>query len=77
MPRRIRADFRREFGLAEDDLLLLQIGSGFRTKGLDRSLRGLAALPPELKARTRLIAIGQDNPKPFFRSPGRSAWPTG
>lgn len=62
----VRADFRREFGLAEDDLLLLQIGSGFRTKGLDRSLRGLAALPPELKARTRLIAIGQDNPKPFF-----------
>lgn len=61
----IRADFRREFGLAEGDLLLLQVGSGFRTKGLDRSLRGLAALPPELKARTRLIAIGQDNPKPF------------
>ena len=62
----IRADFRREFSLAEGDLLLLQIGSGFRTKGLDRSLRGLAALPPALKARTRLIAIGQDNPKPFL-----------
>ncbi|MBK6630892.1 MAG: glycosyltransferase family 4 protein [Betaproteobacteria bacterium] len=62
----IRADFRREFGLAEGNLLLLQIGSGFRTKGLDRSLRGLAALPPALKARSRLIAIGQDNPKPFL-----------
>jgi len=62
----IRAGFRGEFGLAEDDLLLLQIGSGFRTKGLDRSLRGLAALPPALQARSRLIAIGQDNPKPFL-----------
>lgn len=62
----IRAEFRREFQLADDDLLLVQIGSGFKTKGLDRSLKALAALPPELKRRTRLIAIGQDDPKPFL-----------
>jgi len=61
----IRAEFRREFHLADDDLLLVQIGSGFKTKGLDRSLRALAALPEALKRRTRLIAIGQDDPKPF------------
>ncbi|MDV7212094.1 glycosyltransferase family 4 protein [Azotobacter beijerinckii] len=61
----IRADFRREFGLADDDLLLVQIGSGFKTKGLDRSLKALAALPGALKSRTRLIAIGQDDPRPF------------
>lgn len=62
----IRADFRREFKLSDDDLLLVQIGSGFKTKGLDRSLKALAALPRELKKRTRLIAIGQDDPKPFL-----------
>lgn len=61
----IRADFRREFGLGDDDLLLVQIGSGFKTKGLDRSLKALAALPAALKQRTRLIAIGQDDPRPF------------
>jgi UDP-glucose:(heptosyl)LPS alpha-1,3-glucosyltransferase len=61
----IRAAFRREFHLNEADLLLLQIGSGFKTKGLDRSLKALAALPDALKRRTRLIAIGQDDPKPF------------
>lgn len=61
----IRAEFRREFDLAERDLLLVQIGSGFKTKGLDRSLKALAALPEALLRRTRLIAIGQDNPKPF------------
>lgn len=61
----IRADFRREFALADDDLLLVQIGSGFKTKGLDRSLKALAALPGALKPRTRLIAIGQDDPRPF------------
>ncbi len=61
----IRAGFRREFHLADDDLLLVQIGSGFKTKGLDRSLKALATLPEPLKRRSRLIAIGQDNPKPF------------
>lgn len=63
----IRAAFRSEFDLRDDDLLLAQIGSGFKTKGLDRSLRALAALPPQLRARTRLIAIGQDEPRPFLR----------
>jgi UDP-glucose:(heptosyl)LPS alpha-1,3-glucosyltransferase len=62
----IRAAFRREFGLGQDDLLLLQIGSGFRTKGLDRSLKAFAALDAGLKRRTRLIVIGEDNPKPFL-----------
>ncbi|MDH4874748.1 glycosyltransferase family 4 protein [Pseudomonas sp. BN515] len=62
----IRAEFRREFKLGDDDLLLVQIGSGFKTKGLDRSLKAVAALPRELKKRTRLIVIGQDDPKPFL-----------
>jgi UDP-glucose:(heptosyl)LPS alpha-1,3-glucosyltransferase len=63
----VRAGFRREFGLAEDDLLLLQIGSGFKTKGLDRSLKALAGLPEALRGRTRLMAIGQDEPTFFLR----------
>ncbi len=61
----IRAEFRREFRLEGDDLLLVQIGSGFKTKGLDRSLKAVAALPRELKRRTRLFVIGQDDPKSF------------
>ncbi len=61
----IRTEFRREFNLGDDDLLLVQIGSGFKTKGLDRSLKALAALPRELKRRTQLIAIGQDDPRSF------------
>lgn len=61
----IRAAFRREFGLADDERLMLQVGSGFRTKGLDRSLAALAALPEALRARTRFIVIGQDDPRPF------------
>jgi len=61
----IREGFRKEFNLADDDLLLVQIGSGFKTKGVDRSLKAVAALPAELKKRTRLFVIGQDDPKVF------------
>lgn len=63
----IRAIFRREFKLAADDLLVLQIGSGFKTKGLDRTLEAVAALPPALRQRTRLIVMGADDPVPFLR----------
>ncbi len=63
----IRREFRHEFELQDNDLLLVQIGSGFKTKGLDRSLEALATLPDELRRRTRLIAIGQDEPRPFLK----------
>jgi len=63
----IRAGFRTEFGLGEDDRLLVQIGSGFKTKGLDRTLNAFAALPDGLRRRTRLIAIGADEPSAFRR----------
>ncbi|MCX7627244.1 MAG: glycosyltransferase family 4 protein [Methylophilaceae bacterium] len=62
-----RVGVRAEFGFKPDDRLLLMVGSGFRTKGLDRAILGLAALPPQLQAHTRLLAVGQDNPRPFIR----------
>ena len=62
----IRKAFRQEFGLDDTSLLVVQIGSGFKTKGLDRSLRAVASLPKALKKRVRLIVIGQDDPKPFL-----------
>jgi UDP-glucose:(heptosyl)LPS alpha-1,3-glucosyltransferase len=63
----IRRQFRDEFGLADDDLLLLLIGSGFITKGLDRAIRALASLPDALRARCRLMIIGQDRAGRFIR----------
>ena len=64
---RVRRDLRREFRLQEQDLLLLAIGSGFATKGLDRSLLALAALPEKLQARVRMLIIGQDDAAFFQR----------
>lgn len=60
-----RERFGSEFGLAADDFLLVQIGSDFPRKGLDRSIAALAALPEALKRRTRLVAIGADDARPF------------
>lgn len=62
---RIRAATRSALGIDDEQLVVLQIGSGFRTKGLGRSLTALAALPAELRHRTRLLVIGQDDPGPY------------
>jgi len=63
----IRTAFRREHGLKGDSLLLLQIGSGFITKGVDRSIRAIAALPPAWKERVVFWVVGNDRKKRFER----------
>ncbi|MCB1668083.1 MAG: glycosyltransferase family 4 protein [Porticoccaceae bacterium] len=62
----VRREFRREFALADSDLLLLQVGSGFRTKGVDRSIRALASLPEGIRSKTQLFVIGEDDPREFL-----------
>lgn len=63
----VRTGFRQAHGLSDEQKLILMIGSGFRTKGLDRALVALAALPDDLLSRAQLYVIGQDNPDPFLR----------
>jgi len=57
----IRDRMRTKLGLGESDLALLFIGSGFRTKGLDRAIHAIASLPSELLDRAALFVVGQDN----------------
>ncbi len=61
----IRAAFRRENGLMDDDRLIVQIGSGFIKKGVDRSIRALAALPEAAREKTWLWVVGKDRTKRF------------
>lgn len=63
----VRREFRQEFALQENQQLLLLIGSGFKTKGLDRILLAMQSLPEGVLANTRLFVIGQDDPKQFQR----------
>ncbi len=63
----LRAQWRAEFGLDAGHLAVLQIGSGFVVKGVDRSLRALASLPPPVGKRVRYFLVGQDKPERFQR----------
>jgi UDP-glucose:(heptosyl)LPS alpha-1,3-glucosyltransferase len=58
---------RAELGMADDEKLLLMVGSGFRTKGLDRAIIALANLPEAEKARVKFFVAGQDKSKRFMR----------
>jgi len=63
----IREAFRMQNGLPEDTKLVVQIGSGFITKGVDRSIRALAALPDTVREKTVFWVVGNDRKKRFER----------
>ena len=67
----VREGLRRELGLGACDALLLQVGSWFVRKGVDRSIRALAALPPQIREKTHLRVIGADKPVTFVRLAAR------
>jgi UDP-glucose:(heptosyl)LPS alpha-1,3-glucosyltransferase len=60
----VRAETRQALGISEQQKLLLALGSGFRTKGLDRSISVVKMLS-EYDA--RLFVVGDDNKKPFMK----------
>lgn len=64
---RLRVEFRREFGLTAGESVILQIGSGFAVKGVDRSLRALASQPASRREHLRYFLVGQDDPRPYLR----------
>ena len=62
-----RESLRTSLGIKEDENLVLLIGSGFQTKGLDRAIVALAALPEDLLRKTKLFVVGQDKIDNFQR----------
>jgi len=62
-----RDSLRASLGIKEDENLVLLIGSGFQTKGLDRAINALAALPEVLLEKTQLFVVGQDKIEAFQR----------
>lgn len=63
----IRSDVRREFAIEDNENMVLMVGSSFKTKGLDRALLAMASLPTDLVDKTRLMVVGQDDPRPYLR----------
>lgn len=62
-----RQSLRDELSVADDELLLLQVGSGFKIKGVDRALRSIAALPDSWRRKCRYVLVGQGKPSRFLR----------
>lgn len=62
---------REELGISRETILILQIGSGFRVKGVDRSLEAIAALPPTIKENVHYLLIGQDKSNRFMKLASR------
>jgi len=58
---------RSELGLPSNARLILQVGSGFRVKGVDRALRAIAALPTSKRSDSHFLLIGQDDPRRYLR----------
>jgi UDP-glucose:(heptosyl)LPS alpha-1,3-glucosyltransferase len=57
----------QELKLDSQHKIALMVGSGFRTKGLDRAINAIAALPAETKSLTHLVIAGDDDKEAFVR----------
>ncbi|MRS01777.1 glycosyltransferase family 1 protein [bacterium] len=67
----IRQTVRAELGLETDNRLVLMVGSSFATKGVDRAIRAMAALPVDLQKITKLVVVGQGAHQSYLRLAGK------
>ncbi len=58
----VRSRIRNEFKIPEDAVMLVQICSAFRTKGVDRVLDALAKLSPGLRSKVYYLIAGNEEP---------------
>jgi len=63
----LRLQLRAAHSLNDIDKVIVMVGSDYRRKGLDRALQGIATLNEDLKKKTRLWVIGQDDKTPFVK----------
>lgn len=61
-----RREWRTALGIHDQVPLVLCLGSGFHTKGVDRSLRAIAAYRAHYGV-VALVIVGQDDPRPYER----------
>jgi UDP-glucose:(heptosyl)LPS alpha-1,3-glucosyltransferase len=63
----LREEIRNEFLRNSEELLLLAIGVDAQRKGLDRTIHAVAALPSEVRCKTRVVAVGESRTRQFER----------
>ena len=63
----IGAALRQEIGLAQDEFIVLMVGSNYKIKGVDRAIHAIASLPASLSAKTHLVIVGRGKAGPYRR----------
>ncbi len=58
---------RNELKIPQHAFILLQVGSAFKGKGIDRSILALQALPDEIREKTYLIILGENKKELFVK----------
>ncbi len=62
----IREELGKKLNIPATDLVLLLVGSSFKTKGLDRAIKALAALPEKRQQTVKLLVAGGDKQDRFI-----------
>ncbi|MFA5687651.1 MAG: glycosyltransferase [Kiritimatiellales bacterium] len=62
-----RAEERKKLSLADDNFLLLHVGSAFKTKGVDRGIKAFAALPACIRGKSIYFIAGDGAIKSYQR----------
>jgi UDP-glucose:(heptosyl)LPS alpha-1,3-glucosyltransferase len=62
----LRLAARADLTVHDGNFVLLMVGTGFKTKGVDRAISALASLPEGLKAKAKLIVVGDGLAKPYL-----------
>jgi UDP-glucose:(heptosyl)LPS alpha-1,3-glucosyltransferase len=52
---------KQELGMKHNDRMVLLVGAFFGTKGVDRAIKAMAALPAEVREETVLVVVGNDD----------------
>lgn len=60
----LRSQARARLGVADNETLLMFLGSGFKVKGLDRALLAFATLPDS----AQLMIVGNDEAEPYLKT---------
>ncbi len=62
-----RSRFRRKYAIPEDGWMILSVGSSYHTKGVDRALAAIAALPESLRSRCTYLVVGKGKPQAILK----------
>ncbi len=63
----LRQTKREKLGLTDNTFMVLTVASHFHTKGVDRTIKAIKALPDQLRQRVKLLVAGSDHPKQYLK----------